>query len=235
MDSIENSLFTLVWDGQDAQQEPYLYHASQAVSLIQSYQQSTQDMSDILDMMKYLADQAATGTLSISQAQSSQSMWSSLSREYDKVIEETSSQLSLRLNNEEHVLGMYMDSHHQIEVRIADLRFDTEQWDLMDDSKAIQDAIETQQAKIKDYQVYLTDRMVQLEQQGGVGRLDVAQATRDGVNVNNREMAEALVTQVTNDTLQLGVSVRQAFKVPSSMHVQFTTHADYPPMFWMLN
>lgn len=234
MDTVEESLFshTLL----DDEGSRYLYQVGQAVSLIQAYRISTQKLMVLLDEMKDLVDQTASGECTSVDSQSSQTRWKLLTQEYENTIAETSSKVSLRLDNDGHALGLYINSNDIIEVRTADLRFEVGQRNVITEAESLQEEVASQQAKVDHYQAYLTSRFsLLINEQASSSGVNYAQSLRDGVNIQNEGMGKQLVTQITNTTMQLGVSLRRAFKVPSAMRVQFHTSANFPPFLWMLS
>ena len=234
MDTIETSLFSHILTDDDSSR--YLYQIGQAVSLIQSYQRSTQDLSSFLDEMKSLVNQAVIGDITSLESQSSQTRWKTLAQAYDDVISESSEKVGLRLDNEAHALGMIINSNQMVDVRTADLRFDVGQRNVITEAETLLNEITTQQGKVDDYQTYLSSRLSFLiDEQASSFSVNYASSMRHGVNIQNESFGRQLVQQITNTTMQLGVSIRQAFKTPGAMRVQFHTSAEFPPFLWMLS
>ena len=214
---------------------PYLYQASEAVSVVQSYYQSTKDMEELLDEMSTLVDRVASGSLSSSELEEKQASWKSLVNQYQQVVTQSSSKHSYRLNNDQNAVALYVTSDYTIEVRATDLRFAMSQKDVSSDNDELQTAIGTQQSKIQAYQDYLSSRLTLIQQKSQTSRINFSEAMRSGVHTESLAFAKKLATQVTNDTMQQGVLALQSMKSPSATRVLLHLNADSPSFLWMLN
>lgn len=176
-------------------------NASDAISMIQTFEGAASSISEILTQMAELATASANGVYSDAQKAIMQEQFKDSANEINKIVDSIEFNGNKLLSAYGRTISIPMSNGSTIDIATMDLSFDAEGLDLTTDSAAALAFVEEQIEQTTSYLGHLKGQAERLEIMLQLTESDVVHAMGFNANISNMDLATEIAAQTMGQIL----------------------------------
>ena len=180
-------------------------NASDAISMVQTFEGAASSISKILTQMAELATASANGVYSDEQKAIMQGQFKDSANEINKIVDSTEFNGNKLLSDNGRTISISMSNGSTIDIATADLTFDAKGLDLTTEPGAALAFVEEQIEQTTSYREDLGRQAERLEIMSQLIESDVVHAMGFNANISNTDLAREIAAQAIGQILAEGV------------------------------
>jgi flagellin len=180
-------------------------NASDAISMVQTFEGAASSISKILTQMAELATASANGVYSDEQKAIMQEQFKDSANEINKIVDSTEFNGNKLLSAYGCSISISMSNGSTIDIATADLTFDAEGLDLTTEPGAALVFVEEKMEQTTSYRAELGRQAERLEIMSQLIESDVVHAMGFNANISNTDLAREIAAQAIGQILAEGV------------------------------
>lgn len=170
-------------------------NASDAISMVQTFEGAASSISEILTQMAELAAQATKEVYSDSQKAIMQEQFKDSANEINKIVDSIKFNGNKLLSAYGRTISIPMSNGSTIDIAATDLSFDAEGLDLTTDAGTALASVEEHIEQTTDYRGHLNGQAERLEIMSQLAGFDVVHAMGFNANISNMDLATEIAAQ----------------------------------------
>jgi len=202
--SIDNDMATAIirelLRGQIAGSLQGARNASDAISMVQTFEAAASSINETLVQMQGLAAKAATGTYSDEQKAVMQQEFEELADGINDIVESTEFNGNKLLSADGETISIYMGNGSTLDIIAADLSLDIEGLDLTTNADSALTFITEAIEQTSSYRGYLGGEMERLEKFAALAEFDIVNAMGFETSISNTDLATEIAVHMLNQT-----------------------------------
>jgi len=176
-------------------------NASDAISMVQTFEGAASSISEILTQMAELATASANGVYSDEQKAIMQEQFKDSANEINKIVDSTGFNGNKLLSAYGRTISIPMSNGSTIDIATMDLSFDAEGLDLTTDAGTALASVEEHIEQTTSYRGHLSGQAERLEIMSQLTESDVVHAMGFSANISNMDLATEIAAQTMGQIL----------------------------------